>query len=112
MFAKQIDGQDYSFKMYWDAAEPGPFYYMVVEVIPQEEPDRSRPIPMPEEVLRKIHLALERSAGFPNVPAPVHEEDGKKVRFKVRLPRTPDGSRPIRALDWIAILERAIKIRL
>jgi hypothetical protein len=111
MFAKQIDGQDYSFRMYWDAATPGPFYYMVVEVSPQEEPDY-RPVPMPEEVLSKIQLALERSAGFPNVPAPVYEEDGRTVRFKVRLPRVPDGSRPIRALDWIRILERAIKIRL
>jgi hypothetical protein len=112
MFAKQIDGQDYSFRMYWDASTPGPFYYLVVEVASQKELDYTRPAPVPGDVVSKIQLALERSAGFPNVPAPVNEENGRIVRFKVRLPRVPDGSRPIRALDWIRILERSIKIQL
>lgn len=109
MFTRQIDGQDYSFRIYWDAGTPGPFYYMVVEVASQEELDCNWSVP--EEVVSRIQLALERSAGFPNVPAPAYEENGRTVRFKVRLPRVPHGSRPVRASDWTKILERAIKIR-
>jgi len=37
MFVKRIDGRDYAFRMYWDAATPGPHYWMVVEAEPQPE---------------------------------------------------------------------------
>jgi len=112
MFIKRIDGRDYVFRMYWDAATPGSHYWMIVEATPEPEADVHAWEPIPEDVANKIHVVLEKYAGFPNVPAPTYEVEKKIVRFKVRLPRMPNGARPRRASDWMKGLERAIQIEL
>ena len=111
MFVKRIDGKDYTFRMYWDAATPGPYYWMIVEATLKPEIDQTSEA-IPEEVVNRTHQLLEKHAGFPNVPAPVYEAERKVVRFKIRLIRTPDGARPRRASDWIKSLERAIQVEL
>jgi len=67
---------------------------------------------MPEEAVSKLHRLLEKYAGFPNVPAPIYEDEGKTIRFKVRMVRTPNGAHPRSTSDWMKVLERAIQVEL
>lgn len=112
MFVKRIDGRDYVFRMYWDAATPGSQYWMIVEATPKPEADLAPSESIPEDVVNRVHNVLERNAGFPNVPGPAYEDERKVVRFKIRLTRTPDGTRPRRASDWMKGLERSIQVEL
>lgn len=112
MFVKRIDGRDYTFRMHWDAATPGSHYWMIVETTANPEADLLPSEPMPEDVINNIHVVLEKYAGFPNVPAPVYEDERKIVRFRIRLTRTPNGAHPRGASDWMKGLERAIQVEL
>lgn len=112
MLLKRIDGREYTFRMHWDAATPGSHYWIVVEATPEPETDLLPTESIPEDVVNKIHVALEKRAGFPNVPAPVYEGERKIVRFKIRLRRTPNGARPRRASEWMKDLERTIQVEL
>jgi len=112
MFVKRIDGRGYVFRLYWDAAAPGSHYWIVVEATPEPEATPFPSEPIPEEVVSKVHRLLEKWSGFPNVPAPEHQEEENIVRFRVRLTRTPNGARPRKASDWMKALEKAIQVEL
>ena len=110
MFVKQVDGQDYSFRIHWDAATSGPYYWIVVDVTPHSEYAGT---PLGEKAITKIHSLLEKRAGFPNVPGPTYEDGGKTARFKIRTSRVPRGGKRARkASDWIKLLEKAIQTEL
>lgn len=112
MFIKRIDERNYVFRMYWDAAIPGPYYWIVVEMTSQLEADHPPSEPVPEDVVNRVQQLLEKSAGFPNVPAPSHDSERTSVRFKILLSRTPNGACPRRASDWMKLLEKTIQVQL
>ena len=112
MFVKRIDGRGYVFRLYWDAPTPGPHYWMIVEMTPEPEAAPFPSEPISEEAVSKVHHLLEKCSGFPNVPAPEYQEERGIVRFRVRLTRAPDGTRPRKASDWMKVLERAIQVEL
>jgi hypothetical protein len=112
MFLKTIDGRTYAFRVYWDAATPGTHYWMIVEMTPQPDMASVSSEPIPEEAISRIHRLLERYTGFPNVPAPDRWTETGALRFRVHLTRTPRGTRPRTASNWIKLLEKAIQTEL